>query len=44
MAESEPIPFQISISRHELQKLTDWGKWAKQMGVLDDFLACAQDH
>jgi len=37
MAESEPIPFQISISRYELQKLTGWGKWAKQMGVLDDF-------
>ena len=31
-------PFQIVIPGRELQKLTDWTEWARQSGVLDEFL------
>jgi hypothetical protein len=38
MAENESPPYKVVVPGAELDKLKRWGDWAKQAGVLDDYL------
>ena len=38
MAENEINQYQVVAPQVEMRKLEQWGKWAKQIGVLDDYL------
>jgi hypothetical protein len=39
MTEGAAKPYIISTPRAELQKLKEWGEWARQHGLLDQYLA-----
>ena len=39
MSSGDSNSYKVIISRAELEKLERWGAWAKQKGVLDEFLA-----